>query len=44
VARQRLREDFGLILHFTRNWIHYGALALVALLSLVAAVRGVAAE
>jgi len=33
-----------MVVHFTRNWIHYGILGLVGLLTLIAAVRGVAAE
>jgi len=41
---QRLGEDVRLVIHFTRNWIHYGSMAFVVLLVLVAAARGLAAR
>lgn len=35
------RDDVRTILRWTRNWIHYGTLALIAVGALVAAVEGV---
>jgi Flp pilus assembly pilin Flp len=35
-------EDLGLVLRFTRNWIHYGFLAHTVACVLIAAVKGLA--
>ncbi len=34
-------EDWRLIMHFTRNWLHYGWMAMVLFCTLVGAVEGV---
>lgn len=41
--RQAL-QDMSLIVRYTRNWLHYGVLAFTVVVSLIAAVRGVAAQ
>ena len=33
-------EDLLLLVHFTRNWLHYGILGFVLLAALIGAVRG----
>jgi hypothetical protein len=35
-----MSEDLGLVLRFTRNWIHYGFLAHTAACITIAAVKG----
>jgi len=34
-------QDLYLVVRFTRNWIHYGFLAHIAICTLVAAVEGI---
>ena len=34
------RSDWLLIVHFTRNWLHYGAIAFVSGCVLIGALRG----
>jgi len=36
-----MRDDFGLVLRFTRHWIHYGFIGHTILCVLVAAAEGV---
>jgi len=36
-----MSEDLGLVLRFTRNWIHYGFMAHIAACVLIAAFKGV---
>jgi hypothetical protein len=39
-----MRQDLGLVLRFTRNWIHYGFLLHTTMCIAVAAVKGVLAR
>ncbi len=39
-----MREDFGIILRWTRHWIHYGFLGHTILCVVIAALRGVLGE
>jgi len=34
------RSDWLLIVHFTRNWLHYGAIAFISGCVLIGALRG----
>jgi hypothetical protein len=34
-------EDLLLIVHFTRNWFHYGTLGFVSMCTVVGALRGI---
>jgi hypothetical protein len=34
-------QDLYLVVRFTRNWIHYGVLAHIAICTLIAAVEGI---
>jgi hypothetical protein len=38
------KPGLRLLVHFTRNWIHYGWLGLTVLLCIVAAVQGLLAR
>jgi hypothetical protein len=35
-----MRQDLGLVLRFTRHWIHYGFLAHIGACIVIAAIRG----
>jgi hypothetical protein len=35
------REDVLLIIHFTRNWLHYGTLGFVFSCAFIGALRGI---
>ena len=37
------REDFITIVHYTRNWLHYGTIGFISGCALIGAVRGVLA-
>jgi len=37
-----LRDEIRLIVHFTRNWIHYGTIAFVCACVFGAALKGIA--
>ena len=39
-----MSEDLGLVLRFTRDWIHYGFLGHTAVCVLIAAYRGVTGQ
>ncbi len=39
-----IRAESGRLLRFTRNWLHYGSFAFVALCALVAAAEGLLAR
>ena len=41
VRALEVSEDLLLIVHFTRNWLHYGTLGFVSLCALIGAVRGI---
>lgn len=39
-----MRDDLGLVLRFTRHWIHYGLLAHTGVCVLIAAAKGLAEQ
>ncbi|MBX9603091.1 MAG: hypothetical protein K2X35_18955 [Bryobacteraceae bacterium] len=39
-----LRRDFFLVIRYTRNWLHYGFMALIFVCVLVGAVKGLLAR
>jgi hypothetical protein len=41
MSRRFTPEDLILIVHFTRNWLHYGTLGFVFGCTFIAAVRGI---